>query len=244
MSRKSESSDLFRVLNLIKEKWYICVSLAVLFALLTCGYFVYFKAPQFVASSTIFVYNDSAAETSEGAANYNDVLTAEKLAKDCQIIATSNAVLNEVRANIPDIDVSPRNIDVTLVTGSRIIELSVTDENPRNAAEIANNVSDVLIKVALDKIKVQDMEIIDYANIPLTPVDDLAVIFIIAAALLGVIVGIGIILLLDLFNKTINTAEDITENFDVAVLVSIPEVDNLKKQLGNKKKTTTNKEEL
>ncbi len=236
MGKKSESFDLFKILQLIKEKWYICVVFAVLFAFLTGTYFVYIKDDQFEAFSTIFVYSESSSEAAEGAVNYNDVLTAEKLAKDCQIIATSNAVLNEVRANIPDIEVFPKNINVSLVTGSRILELSVIDKNPLNAAEIANNVSDVLVKVALEKIRVQDMEIIDYANVPMAPVDDHIIIFLCIAIILGVIVGIGLILLLAVFNRVIHTADDITDNFDVAVLVSIPEFNSLEKQLHTQRK--------
>ena len=163
MNKNSASSQFVKLLNIILSKWYICVSFAVIFSLAVTGYVLYMKKPQYLASTTIFVYNETSSAAIDGGVNYSDVLTAEKLAKDCAVLATSNAVLNEARAHIPkSITIYPRNIAISLIPNTRIIELSVVDSNPNHAATIANNVADVLIKVAMDKAQIQDMAIIDY----------------------------------------------------------------------------------
>lgn len=219
--KNTDTLDFMKILNLVREKWYICVSLALIFAMVTSFYYIYLKENEYRAKTTIFVYNESMT-AGDGGPNYNDLLTSEKLARDCEILATSNAVLNEVRANIPEIPVKVNNISVSLIAESRIITLSVRDQNPKHAAEIANNVSDILIKVAKEKMGVRDMEVIDYANAPLYPVSDNALLKTIIAAMLGVALGVVIILVIQMFNKRIMTREDVLNAFDVVILGEIP----------------------
>ncbi len=214
--------DINKILHMILRKWFVVVISLILFASAAAFVLLYLMEDKYEAFTTIFVYNEEAGTQNE---IYTQIITNEKLVKDYRIIAKSNRVVSRVQKNLPGIKVNPANISVEAEPDTRVLKLRIRDVNPYNAASIANETTRVLIEEAKEITNITNISVIDDALVPAFPVSTPVELYIILSALAGALAGVGIILVMDLFDNTIKDPQDITEKFDIPILALIPQFD-------------------
>ena len=109
------------------------------------------------------------------------------------------------------------------VNETQILQITVTGKVPEDVYEICHSVlvhaPDELIRV----INAGSVKILDDGQIPRAPVSPNVKQNSLIAFLLGIAMGAGIILLLELFDTRIKTREDIVSKFSEPLLGEIPE---------------------
>ncbi|MDD6307844.1 MAG: Wzz/FepE/Etk N-terminal domain-containing protein [Clostridia bacterium] len=214
--------DLNQMLIALKARAYIWL-ISILICMTVATYYVMYRMdPVFVASTTIFVSNDSpqADETT-----MTNIAIAEKMLSDCQVIATSNRVLDAVRQKLPaDVRIDPSKISISLMEDSRIMKLTVKSSNASHAASIANAITDVLIVEARELTKIENIQPVDRANIPPAPDSSSARNYLLIAFAIGVALGVGIVFILEIFDKTIHGPDDIGDHYGLPILALIPQI--------------------
>ncbi len=216
------SIDAMTIWVALRSRWYICLA-SVLICLSVALYYVSFKMePMYSASTTIFLSNDAAdAER----ANATNVTIAEKLKEDCQVLITSDRVLDTAQRTLPaDVDIRLAKISVSSVEESRIVKLSITYPNAENAANIANAITESLITEAKAITKIENIQFVDRATVPEGPLTGRSRNFVLVALVFGFAVGFGIVLLIEVLDKKLHSASDIPALFDLPVLASIPKI--------------------
>lgn len=107
--------------------------------------------------------------------------------------------------------------------GTEILKISVQDEDPVEAAKIANKISGVFVKEVMRILKVNNVETIDKA-IPIEkPINVKTTLNIVIAMILGLMLSIFIAFLLEYMDNTIKTESDVEKYLGVPVLGLIPD---------------------
>jgi len=220
----NESLDIRKIVKIILEKWFVFVISAILCSLFAVFIVNYVIDEEYEGATSIYVYSEDSSDGDNVA--YSNMLIGEKMVKDYRVIAKSNRVLDKVRAKIPDIAINPSKISIEAITDTRILRLSVKNKDPYYAAVIANEVTSALVVEAMDITNIKNISIIDEAKIPDNPVKVPKALYVIIAFFLGVLLGIGIILLIELFDRKIKSPDDIRSRFGLPVLALIPQYDD------------------
>jgi len=218
---KKGTVDFNKILLSIREHWYIIAVSIILCTSIIAYYCLYILDVEYSASTKIYISNDTPDDQE---AQINDILTAEKLAGVCKEIAKSEKVINAAKRELGNnIQINRSRITVNSPVTS-MIQLTVKDKDPQRAADIANAITDVLIVNAKEITKIANITPIDKATIPTAPDTSNIKIYCILAAIVGMVMGIGVIMLIEMFDKTIKGPGDITEQYGLTILGLIPKV--------------------
>lgn len=229
MNKELEIMDIIQMM--LKRLWLIVI-LMITFAAIGYGYVLLFLQPIYTANVKMLVNNVSTVEKLDGTLTtvVDNTRKAQDLIKVYSIVVKSNAVLrlvsNDLEENY-DIILSPQQIreQFTLVSvdETEVFMIQVVDNNPYNAAKIANSIS---LK-APDEIKrivksATAIEIIDPAEPNRTPTGPNTWKYVLLGAGIGVVIAICAVLILEFSDKTIKSEQELIDNYDLPVLGSIP----------------------
>ena len=104
-----------------------------------------------------------------------------------------------------------------------MIKITVTTENPQNSAKIANETAKVFIeKIANDFYNINNVHIVDPAEVDTTPSNINHKKDVVIFAFIGIVVAVMYVLIANMLDTTIKTAEEVEKEFKLPVLASIP----------------------
>ena len=104
-----------------------------------------------------------------------------------------------------------------------MIKITVTTENAQNAAKIANETAKVFIeKVANDFYNINNVHIVDEAEVNTTPSNINHKKDIVIFAFIGLVISVIYVLIANMLDTTIKTAEEVEREYKLPVLASIP----------------------
>ena len=141
--------------------------------------------------------------------------------------------LDRVRAQLSDSDaaaLSLGKISMSAVEETEILSIKVTDTNPYRAQRMA----DAILKVAPTEIKehifIGNITSIYSATTAVRRSNQMPV-RVLGGGLAGLVLAVLLILLADLFNTTINSGEEISQQYGLPVLGNIPDIVDKKKKV-------------
>lgn len=166
-----------------------------------------------------------------GNLRYDDVMLNQRLVKTYSEIIKSRSiadkVINSLGLTMSHIDFA-KKVQVNSVSDTEVIEIRVRDNNPQLAARITDELSKVFIEKIVTMINIDNIQILDRAVIPDIPVSPKPVLNIIVASFLGVMLGIGVVLLMEYLDSTMKTLEDVKKYLSIPILACIPYVNTKK----------------
>lgn len=217
--------DLRSIFALIAQKFILIILVVVAFmtasAVITSLYIV----PQYTASATLIVNKTMSSNAATGDYTYNDLLLTQKLVNTCSVVITSDSVLSAVVENL-DLDMTldelRRKLSVSGVNDTEVIQVTVTDEIPQRAVDIANEITRVCPDEIIRTVKAGSVELIDYARLPSEPSSPNMTNNILIAGFLGLALIMLILIAIEFFNRTIKTSDDVENLFSLPVLGQLP----------------------
>jgi capsular polysaccharide biosynthesis protein len=176
---------------------------------------------------------------------YQDIMMGQTLVKDYREIAKSKTIVKQVKRNLQDQSKTNANlkialelndqdfakkISVNLKNDTRIIEIKVTDTDPTVSKIIANDVAIAFQKKATELLKLDNIQILDEAEVPIDPVKPDKKLNIAIAFFVGALAGFGLAFLLEYLDTTIKNPEDVTKQTGMIVIGVIPKFELIEKQ--------------
>ncbi|NSW91336.1 MAG: lipopolysaccharide biosynthesis protein [Firmicutes bacterium] len=217
--------ELKEYLNIIVKRIWLIVLLPVIAAMVSAYVSFYVMEPVYEANTTLYIINKS--NGSELTIAYNDLLVGQQLVKDYKEIVKSRRITNEV---IEELDLKnytssklAEKINVSAKNDTRLIEIKVQDNNPQLATDIANKVAEVFTREVVKLMKVENINVVDTAQLPESPVKPRPMMNIAVAFIVGLLVAVGIAFIIEYLDDTIKTTDDVEKYLGLTVLGTIPE---------------------
>ena len=141
-----ETIDLKDLFDYYKSKLGVVILFVVLVGILGCLYGLFIQKPMYKSSTSIVLISE-AKDNSQ--LTYNDVSVNQNLVSTYSEIVKSKRVLSQVINNLNlnyTYGALSNNIEVSSVTGTQIIKITVTDENSKTAMKVANEIGKVFAK--------------------------------------------------------------------------------------------------
>lgn len=193
----------------------------------------YYITPMYSAYTTLYVGKNADQVGIQTA----DLYLGATLIQDYREIAKSKLVAYEVIKQLGYEKMSAGamagKIKVTQKTDTRVIQISVNDPDPQKAMDITNTVAEVFKSKVVEIMQVENVQIIDKAELPLVPVSPNNKRNVMVGIILGLAVGIGIILLIELLDNNIKSPEDVKKHADLPVIGVIPVFTTKGRRIGN-----------
>lgn len=228
MNSNDNASIEIDVLYLLRKLWsrkFFIIFIALVVGTIALLGSVFLIKPKYTSTTRIYVVS----RTADGITN-QDLQAGSYLVKDYQEVITSNEVLSSV-IDKEKLSLTPNElssmISVTIPTDTRVISISVEDDNAQEATTIANTVREVAAEKIKAVTKVDDVTTLEAAEVPKEPSSP----NIKRNTLIGVIVG-GVlavisIIILEVLDDRVRRPEDIEDVLGLPLLGIVPDIDKL-----------------
>ncbi len=210
--------DLFRIL--LKRCWIIFICI-IFFGAASYIWTNHYVVPMYTASTTLYVGKN----TEEFGIQPTDLSLGTNLILDYREIAKSKLVANEIINELGlkmSAGAMAGRISVNQRGMTRIIEISVTDRDPQMAMVIANTAAEVFKRKVVEIMQVENIQIIDRAELPRFPVSPNKRMNYMVGIILGLALGVGLVFLIEFLDDTIKTPEDVQKYTGLSVIGTIP----------------------
>lgn len=227
--------DLREVFTLLLSKIGVIILSGITVGLIAIVYTMLFVTPQYESTTKMYVLSkqDSNMLTNQ------DMQTSLSLTKDYVELIKSRTVTEGVIAEL-NLDISSEallsKMTVESQTDTRIISISIRDENPYTASEIANAVRDFAAGHIQKVMDIEAVNVVDTANIPDQKSSPSLGKNGMMGGMLGIILAVAVILIIYFMNDTIKTPEDVEKYLELSVLGAIPLMDFERKSKSHKGK--------
>ncbi len=230
--KNQESKEIeLDVVSLFKTLWrrkFSILSTALIFALAALGYSTFVAKKTYQSTSRIYVVSRQNQENN--ALTNQDLQAGSYLVKDYREIILSQNVLSQAIEELK-LDMTPgelsKKISVAVPTDTRILSITASDADPKEAARIANGLKDVAAEKIIAVTKVSDVTTLDEAVVPQNPSSP----NIKRNVLLGFVVGgvliSALVILSEVLDDRVKKPEDIEEVMGVTLIGVIPSIKKL-----------------
>lgn len=218
----------------LKKRWKLIALITIAATLVSAILSFFVIKPQYEATTKLFIGKQ---ETSQNTANYdnNDIMMYQKLMKTyAELVKTSDLVTNAVKSanldyNQKEIKGILTNLNVTPSADTQILDLSFKGENAKEVLKITEAITNEFISESKELIPNGNVQIIQKAQLPEHPVSPNKKLNILIAFVLGLIVGVGVVLLIEYLDNTFKSREDLEKTLDLPIIGTIPDYDNMEK---------------
>ncbi len=215
--------DLKALFLKIRSLWYVVILGALTGIFVSVLYGKLMTAPMYSASSMVYLRSSSQS------ISLQDLQLGSELTKDYEIIFKSRPNLENVIADL-DLDMSVGQlygmIAISNPTDTRILQVSVTSEDPDLSASIVNEVVENGMQTVRE-IDSQEPYVVERAIPNTTNVGTSLLHRAILGGLVGLVIAIGLISLRFILTDSIASVDDVEEVLGIPVLAVVVEDRNL-----------------
>lgn len=217
-----EEINIKELIKAMLKRWWVLFIGTVIFGGLAYAWSYYNYVPIYEASTTLFVGKN----IEQNGMSAGDLYLGSALISDYREIAKSRLVASEVLNELGLKFMSPEGmagrVGVTSKNDTRIIQITVSDTNPKLAMDITNKVAEVFQKKVIDIMQVENVQIIDKATLPRYPLASNQKRNIMLGLIFGFALGAGIVFLIEYLDNNIKTPEDVQKYLEAPVIAVIP----------------------
>ena len=219
----------------LMSNWVMIGISTVLVALIMFCISKFILVPEYTSTSELYVLSKSTSIT-----NLADIQMGTSLTNDYIVVVKGRPVLEQVITNL-ELDETYFSLNEKVAlnnpSNSRILDITVTDQDPKRAKLIADEIAKVGSAFIAEKMVQEPPTIIQYGYVNDNPVSPNVLTNTVLGAAVGAFLAIAIIVITYLMNDTIMTADDIERKLGLNVLGTLPlEEEEYDGRKGSKKK--------
>ncbi len=215
--------DFHELLYRLRKRW---VMILVITLISTVGTWVissYFITPVYEAEIGIIIGKvDNSTETTS-----SDITMYQNLTETYKAIALTNKVASDAALSLNDVDSEEllNKSNVTTQSGTMIMNIAVRDQDPNQAKRVVDAYSRSFVDRANELLPDGEVTIIDASMVPTMAISPNVKMNVAIGFVLGLMASMGIAILLEQFNRTIVSAEDIEMILHTPLIGMIPEME-------------------
>ena len=218
-----EDIDIKRILGIIFSKKLIIALIILLSITLGYVYSYYYKTPEYKSSVKILLVADESKVNKE--LTQTDLSINSSLISTYSSIAKSTNVIQNAIENL-NLDISvanlQKNIEVTPIDKTQFLKITVQNENPEVAKNIANEIAKVFTAKIKEIYNLDNISIVDEAEIASQPCNVNHKKDLIMFAAVGVFLSAILVIAVYIFDDTIKDEKDIERNIKLKNIGTLP----------------------
>ncbi len=184
-----------------------------------------FIKPKYKAEALIYVSAKDYMQS--GTMTTSDLSIAKQLVSTYSIILKTDGVLNKVTERLGNQITAAKikaNLSASAVNNTEVFTISYVDTNPERAQAVVNAIADIAPDEIMNVVKAGNASVIQWAATPVNPISPNKTRNAAIAALAAFVLSAAVFILISLLDTRIRTVEDLTDEFDMPVLGSIPTI--------------------
>lgn len=217
--------SLSEIFEALKKRWIMIVAITVVATLISGVLSFFVIDPVYETSTKLFIGKE---ESDEAAYNTNDIQMYQKLLKTyAETIKTKDLVDRAINSKGYDLEVGSivDSLTVVAVADTQILQIKYKSKNPEEAVRILKDVTQEFITTSKELVPNGNVKIIEEVEFPENPISPNKKMNVIIAFLLSLIVGVGLVFLIEYLDNTYKSKEQLEKELDIPVLGTIPDVD-------------------
>ncbi|XZJ61532.1 YveK family protein (plasmid) [Clostridium perfringens] len=217
----------------LKKRWKLIALITIAATLVSAILSFFVIKPQYEATTKLFIGKQESQDNN--AYNNNDVMMYQQLMKTyAELAKTSDLVTKAVKSadldyNQKDIKAILKNLNATPSADTQILDLSFKGGNPKEVLKLTEAITNEFISESKELIPNGNVQVIQKPQLPEKPVSPNKKLNIFIAFVLGLMVGVGVVLLLEYLDNTFKSREDLENTLDLPIIGTIPDYDNVGK---------------
>ena len=220
-----DTIDLLEVLQVVRQHILVIILVTAIAAVAGFGVSRFVMVPQYQASALMIVNTrqDTTANVTSDQIN-----SATKLVSTYSIIIKSDTVLQQVINNLGltlTYGELKDRVTVSAVDDTQVMQITVQSDNPEWARQVCEQITAISPDVILESVEAGSVKLISQAAVTPDPVSPNVMKNTAIAALLGLVVSVGIVVLRELLDNKIKTEDDVRKYLDLPVVGVIPDYD-------------------
>jgi capsular polysaccharide biosynthesis protein len=226
-----ETISLKELFQTLKKRLWLIALITIIAAIISAVISFFVITPIYESKTQILV---NQTKSDQQLYTGNEVQTNIQLINTYNVIIKSPAILDKVKSELHlDRTLEELNDQVTVTSAkdSQVVEISVQDESPYVAAQIANKTAEVFQSQISKIMKVDNVSILSKAEVKadVFPVKPQPLLNIAIAIVVGLMVGVGLAFLLEYLDNTIKTEQDIETILELPVIGAITNIKEVPK---------------
>lgn len=221
-----EEINLRELFDYFKSKILIISIILLGIVIIGCTYSLFIKKPMYDSSTKIILVNKDGTTGNIGY-TINDVNFNQSLVTTYSSIVKGKSVIKEVITNL-DLEYTVKylteRVSVSPEADTEIIKITVKDEDPYLATDIANEIVEVFRKEITNIFELQNVSQIEVAEVEEEPYNINIIKDLIIYILIGAVISCGSIFVVYYFDTTVKSADEIESKFDLPVFGAVPKV--------------------
>lgn len=217
----------------LKKRWKLIVLITIAATLVSAILSFFVIKPQYEAKAKLFIGKQETQENN--AYNNSDVMMYQQLMKTyAELVKTSDLVTKAVKsANLDytqnEIKGILNNLTANPSADTQILDLSFKGGNPKEVLKVTEAITNEFISESKELIPNGNVQVIQKPQLPEHPVSPNKKLNILIAFVLGLMVGVGIVLLLEYLDNTFKSREELEKTLDLPIIGAIPDYNNMEK---------------
>ena len=233
-----EEINLTELFRYFLKKLPIIIGVTIIGVLIGFIYTKKIQVPMYHGTTTIILVQKEEDNRSSNNVQ-SDLSMNQRLVSTYSQIIKSRRVLDQVINNLKlktKAGALASSIEVSAVTDTSIIKITVNNKNNKESVRIANEVAEVFKKEVTNIYNLENVSIVDNAIVESNPYNVNLKKQVAISGLMGMVLSCAVIFIIYYFDNTIKTKDDIEAILDIPVLAEVPTV----KKLNKRRKVSSN----
>lgn len=217
--------DLKELIGNLLEHWVFIAVITLIAAVAGLLVTKLMMTPQYEASVNMIV---NSRQDSTGSLTNDNITSSKNLVTTYAVILKSNIILDQVIEELQLEDTYKElssRITVEAVDSTQVMSVSVRYPDPEKAYLIVEKLVEIAPSVIVEAVEAGSCKVVSKATVGENPVSPSTKKNVVMAALLGMILSMGIVVLKSLLQNYIADDEDVAKYLGLPVLAVIPEVE-------------------
>lgn len=213
--------DIMQIIRMLLSKIWIVIVAGVVTAIVAFGITEIAITPQYQSSIKLYIINRQNGTTT----TLSDIQSSTQLVKDYKVLVTSLPVVEQVVKDL-DLDITPDalvgKISCEIETDSRVLQVTVTDTDPKRAKEIVDAIADVSAKQITSVMQIEGVNVIEYGRVANAPSSPNVKKNTMLGAIAGIVIAIAVLVVNFILDDRIKTSDDVEKYLGITNLSLIP----------------------
>lgn len=232
-----EELDLKEIFWIIWNKKKTVFAVTALLVLLAAIYSFILQTPKYKSTTTVVLTMSEGEDATT--VTTNDITLNQKLLGTYVDIVKRDMVIDKVIDNLQIANLTAAELKaattVSTKTDTYVIDITVSNENAEYAARIANEIGKVFSEEISEMYKMNNVYILDSAKVNSTPYNVKPAKYIGIAFIAGIFISCALIVVMNLFDTTVKSADEIEKALKVPVIAQLAFYDDTLRKGGNKR---------